>query len=96
MSHAFTAELWIWEARKSDSWTFITVPQDFSDELRAQPIPGSGFGSIRVRTATPQAQRWPIRWLSTCSVNTFHPISRSVTVDATTPTGERALAWLWR
>jgi len=49
MSHAFTAELWIWEAKKSDAWIFVTVPQDFSDELRARTTPGSGFGSVRVQ-----------------------------------------------
>lgn len=51
MSHRFSAELWIWEARKSDSWTFATVPPDVSDELHERAIPGSGFGSIPVEAA---------------------------------------------
>jgi hypothetical protein len=45
---AFTAELWIWDARKSDSWTFVTVPAECSDELRETAGPPNGFGSIRV------------------------------------------------
>lgn len=48
MTQSFTTELWIWDARKSDSWTFVTVPLELSEELREQVIPGSGFGSIRV------------------------------------------------
>lgn len=48
MECAFTAELWIWDARKSDSWTFVTVPTESSDDLRATSGPPNGFGSIRV------------------------------------------------
>ena len=48
MTQSFTTDLWIWDARKSDSWTFVTVPLELSEELREQVIPGSGFGSIRV------------------------------------------------
>lgn len=44
----FTAELWMWDARKSDSWTFISVPPEESDELRERAAPGPGFGSIPV------------------------------------------------
>lgn len=48
MPYTFESELWIWDARKSDSWTFATVPGEFSDELRARAQPGAGFGSIPV------------------------------------------------
>lgn len=44
----FTAPLWQWEAR-SDSWWFVSVPEDLSDDLAALPLPPRGFGSIRVR-----------------------------------------------
>jgi len=46
--YIFTAELWIWDARESDSWTFVSLPPDESDELRARAVPGRGFGSIPV------------------------------------------------
>jgi hypothetical protein len=48
-TYSFTAELWIWDARQSDSWTFVTVPPEHSDDLREQAAgPRAGFGSIRV------------------------------------------------
>lgn len=48
MVYVFTAELWIWDARKSDSWTFATVPPEHSDDLLARAGPRRGFGSIPV------------------------------------------------
>ena len=46
---AFTAELWLWEARQ-DSWTFVSLPDEASEEIRE--LTGGrarGFGSVRVR-----------------------------------------------
>src|SRR5690606_7086636 len=46
----FDAELWIWEARRADSWTFVSVPAEFSEEIRE--LAGGqrrGFGAVRVR-----------------------------------------------
>lgn len=54
MPYQFTAEPWIWDARKSDSWTFITLPEDASDELRARSMPSAGFGSIPVEVSVGQ------------------------------------------
>jgi hypothetical protein len=49
--HAFTAELWRWDARRSDTWTFVTVPADVTaaveDEADARG-PRAGFGSVKV------------------------------------------------
>jgi hypothetical protein len=49
--HHFTAELWRWDARQQDTWTFVTLPQEVSagveDEADAQG-PRAGFGSVRV------------------------------------------------
>ena len=47
---AFEAELWIWDARREDSWTFVSLPADASEEIR--DLAGGrrrGFGSVRVR-----------------------------------------------
>lgn len=46
----FDAELWTWDARRADSWTFVSLPADASDEIR-DLAGGSrrGFGSLRVR-----------------------------------------------
>ncbi|WP_216208147.1 DUF1905 domain-containing protein [Amycolatopsis aidingensis] len=46
----FDAELWVWDARRGDSWIFVSLPIEESEEIRdlAGP-PGRGFGSLRVR-----------------------------------------------
>ncbi|WP_433259896.1 DUF1905 domain-containing protein [Actinosynnema sp. CS-041913] len=46
----FEAELWIWDARRTDSWTFVSLPVEASEEIR-ELAGGSrrGFGSLRVR-----------------------------------------------
>lgn len=46
----FDAELWIWDARQADSWTFVSLPTEATDEIRARtPERRPGFGSIRVQ-----------------------------------------------
>jgi hypothetical protein len=48
----FDADLWIWDARRGDSWTFVTLPTDASEEIRdVTDGPRRGFGSVRVRAA---------------------------------------------
>jgi hypothetical protein len=46
----FDAEPWIWDARRADSWTFVSLPIEASEEIRDLDD-GSrrGFGSRRVR-----------------------------------------------
>ncbi|XVV07507.1 DUF1905 domain-containing protein [Actinosynnema sp. CA-248983] len=46
----FDAELWIWDARREDSWTFVSLPVESSEEIR-ELVGGArrGFGSVRVR-----------------------------------------------
>jgi hypothetical protein len=46
----FDAELWLWDARRGDAWTFVSLPADWSQEVR--DLTGGlrrGFGSVRVR-----------------------------------------------
>jgi Domain of unknown function (DUF1905) len=46
----FDAELWLWDARRSDSWTFVSLPAEASEEIRdLAGGPRRGFGSLRVR-----------------------------------------------
>lgn len=54
----FAAELWIWDARRADSWTFLSLPFEASDEIRelSDGLP-RGFGSVRVR-ATVGGSTW--------------------------------------
>ncbi len=49
MAFVFDAELWLWDARRMDTWTFVTVPADASEQIRelAAGLP-RGFGSVRV------------------------------------------------
>ena len=50
MEVVFDAELWIWDARRDGSWTFVSLPVDASDEIRELTAgPRRGFGSVRVR-----------------------------------------------
>jgi Domain of unknown function (DUF1905) len=54
----FDAELWIWDARRVDSWIFVSLPAAASEEIR--DLTGGrrrGFGSLRVR-ATVGGSTW--------------------------------------
>jgi hypothetical protein len=54
----FDGELWIWDARRSDSWTFVSLPAEASEEIRDLAAGARrGFGSLRVR-ATVGDSRW--------------------------------------
>ena len=40
----------MWDARRSDSWTFVSLPTDSSEEIRDLFAgPRRGFGSLRVK-----------------------------------------------
>ena len=46
----FDAELWIWDARRTDRWTFVSLPVEASEDIRDLARgPARGFGSLRVR-----------------------------------------------
>jgi hypothetical protein len=46
----FDAELWMWDARRGNSWTFVSLPAGASEEIRdLVDGPRRGFGSVRVR-----------------------------------------------
>ena len=54
----FEGQLWSWDARRADSWVFVTLPDDESEEIR--DVAGGvrrGFGSLRVRV-TVGATSW--------------------------------------
>jgi len=54
----FEAELWTWDARRSDTWIFVSLPTDAAQEIReAADGPRRGFGSLRVR-ATVGGSTW--------------------------------------
>lgn len=49
MTVDFEARLWVWDARRTDTWTFVSLPTDVADEVLdlAGPV-ARGFGSLRV------------------------------------------------
>ena len=50
MRFTFEADLWVWDARQADSWTFVSLPAEVSDDIRelAGATSRPGFGSVRV------------------------------------------------
>lgn len=48
----FESELWVWDARKDETWTFVSLPVEESDVIR-DLTEGSrrGFGSVRVKAS---------------------------------------------
>jgi len=80
----FDAELWKWEARRADSWTFVTLPADVSEEIR-DLAGGSrrGFGSLRVRVTVGGSTWTTTIFPGSGSGNYVLPIKRPVrTVEA--------------
>jgi hypothetical protein len=59
VAYVFDAELWQWDVRRADSWTFVSLPAEVSDEIRelVGAVPRRGFGSVRVRV-TVGASTW--------------------------------------
>src|SRR5262245_25395060 len=46
----FDAQLWMWDARRDESWTFVSLPAAVSDDIRElADEPRRGFGAVRVR-----------------------------------------------
>lgn len=54
--YEFETELFRWEARR-DLWVFARLPEDVSEEIRLQPHPPAGFGSVKVMV-TLGGSRW--------------------------------------
>ena len=75
----FDAELWVWDARRTDSWTFVSLPAAASEEIR-DLTDGSrrGFGSLRVRV-TVGGTTWSTSIFPTAGSGTYVlPIKRAV------------------
>ena len=86
----FEAELWIWSARRDESWTFVSLPADASEDIR--DLAGGrrrGFGSVRVR-ATIGASVWTTSIFPDSARHAFVlPVKRAIrTAEALAP-GDR-------
>jgi hypothetical protein len=75
----FDAELWIWDARRGDSWTFVSLPVEASEEIRdLAGGPRPGFGSLRVR-ATVGSSVWTTSIFPDSARNAYVlPIKRGI------------------
>jgi hypothetical protein len=75
----FDAELWIWDARRGDSWTFVSLPVEASGEIRDLAAGRSrGFGSLRVRAAV-GGSRWTTSIFPDSARNAYVlPIKRGI------------------
>ena len=92
MESVFEAELWIWDARRADSWTFVSLPKDVSEEIRdvAGDGPRRGFGSVRVR-ATIGGSSWKTSIFPDSGTGCYVlPVKRSVREAEGLDTGDIA------
>ena len=74
----FDAELWVWDARRADSWTFVSVPAEASEDIRELADgPRRGFGSLRVRV-TVGGSTWTTSIFPDSARGYVLPIKRAV------------------
>jgi hypothetical protein len=87
----FEAELWIWDARRGESWTFVSLPADTSEEIRERAGgPRRGFGSVRVR-ATVGDSTWATSIFPDATRGCYVlPIKRAIREAAALAAGDSA------
>jgi hypothetical protein len=86
----FDAELWLWDARRIDVWTFVTLPAGESEEIR--DLAGGlrrGFGSVRVR-ATIGTSTWTTSIFPGSQAGYVLPVKRPVRVAEALDVGDVA------
>jgi Domain of unknown function (DUF1905) len=85
----FDAELWLWDARRTDAWTFVGLPAGESEEIR--DLAGGlrrGFGSLRVR-ATIGSSTWTTS-IFPGKTGYVLPVKRSIRVAEALDVGDTA------
>jgi len=90
MKVAFEAELWLWDARRADTWIFVTLPATESEEIR--DLAGGrlrGFGSVRVR-ATIGSSTWTTSIFPASQSGYVRPVKRSVRAAEALDVGDTA------
>lgn len=85
----FAAELWEWDARRADSWTFVSLPADASEEISERAGPRRGFGSVRVRV-TVGGSTWRTSIFPDRNRGYVLPIKRAVRTAETLTVGDIA------
>ncbi|HET6189347.1 MAG TPA: DUF1905 domain-containing protein [Trebonia sp.] len=86
----FNAELWLWDARRTETWTFVSLPASQSEEIR-DPAGGlrHGFGSVRVR-ATIGNSTWTTSIFPASQAGYVLPVKRPIRVAESLDVGDMA------
>ncbi|GAA5196490.1 DUF1905 domain-containing protein [Rugosimonospora acidiphila] len=76
---SFDAELWIWDARRTETWVFVNLPAEVAEDIRdLDSGPRRGFGSVRVRV-TIGGSTWRTSIFPSSADNTYVlPVKRAV------------------
>lgn len=86
----FDAELWMWDARRDDTWTFVSLPMETSEEIRDLTAGARrGFGSLRVRV-TIGGSTWATSIFPSSGGAYVLPIKRAVRKAETLDVGDLA------
>ena len=90
MKVVFDAELWLWDARRAQTWTFVSLPAGQSEEIH--DLAGGlrrGFGSVRVR-ATIGSSTWTTSIFPASQAGYVLPVKRPVRVAEALDVGDTA------
>jgi hypothetical protein len=86
----FDAELWLWDARRTDAWVFVSLPAGDSEEIRdLTGGPRRGFGSVRVR-ATIGTSTWTTSIFPSSQEGYVLPVKRPIRVAQALDVGDVA------
>jgi hypothetical protein len=86
----FDAELWLWDARRADTWTFVSLPASDSEEIRELAgLRPRGFGSVRVR-ATIGSSTWTTSIFPDSEAGYVLPVKRPIRVAEALDVGDTA------
>jgi hypothetical protein len=79
VAYVFDAELFLWDARKHESWALVSLPVDDAEEIRHRTEGSTnGFGSVRV-TATIGTSTWQTSIFPDAGERTFVlPVKKAV------------------
>ena len=79
-SYTFTSEMWLWQSNGGTAWTFITLPQDVSDEIEGTVEVKGGFGSVKV-DVTIGATEWNTSLFPSTEYSSYVlPVKKSIRV----------------
>lgn len=90
MKVVFDAELWLWDARRTEAWTFVSLPAGESEEIRDMASGlRRGFGSVRVR-ATIGSSTWTTSIFPASQAGYVLPVKRQVRLAQALEAGDVA------